>query len=221
VRRLLSALTLIALASPALLGAQILKPPRGGSPGPTLWLSAGVGWFRLQDMRDGTTDSFWRFGDAAQYRATVEMAVSGGWTLGIAGSWARVPLTYLAFGGSTVCGTGSASGICDADADVQSVYGMFGSPSRPGFHQVMQFMIGATRFDNFRARSSGAALPPEHDLDFTFAVGYGFGWGIGQSSEISLVPEYANIFHQRDGLPAGERTVFQNISTRLAFRFGF
>lgn len=213
-----SLLALCATSSP--LAAQIFDvPQRGESSPPGWWISGGAGWLIAPTVLDGRSGASWNFGDGIQYRLSVEKQVSAGTSLGIAVSHARLPLTWAALAGAppgTVCPS-----ACDAEADVQSAMVMFRGGDRPGFHQVLELLAGATRYGNFRADDGGDLPPDGFDTDFTYSIAYGFGYGLSTRSSITLVQDYTSVMHQREGLAGGSgRTSHQHI-TRLAFRLGF
>src|SRR2546423_15610338 len=85
------------------------RPPP--TPEPKAWMSLSVGVMEISDVHDGSTQSDWRFGNAGQDRVSLEMAIQNQSTIGITGSFARVPPPYTP-GGLTVGGSFSF----DADA---------------------------------------------------------------------------------------------------------
>jgi hypothetical protein len=80
---------------------------------PSIWGSASIGLFNANDVSDGRTESTWDFGQAStpQFRVSLEKAVSGSISVGVAGSYAHVPFTYRG-GGSSGCSA------CGAHLDV-------------------------------------------------------------------------------------------------------
>jgi hypothetical protein len=186
---------------------------------PALWASLSAGLFQTQAVLDGRTNSAWDFGQGVQYRASLEQAVGNQSSLGVMGTYARLPLTYTDLG-QTIdvlsCGDG-----CNAHADVISLMGSFRAGGGQGFHQIIELSAGVTRFAKFREDDSGARLrPPNGDTDFAFTVGYGFGYGLSPRAQIVLVQEYGSAFHQQDGLRGGDRRNNQQYTTRLGARFG-
>ena len=205
-RRLYFALVPLFLASAA--DAQII---RGGLrfQEPTAWVSLGAGFQNTFDVRDGTTNSLWQFGDATQYVASIEKTISGGTSLGIRGTHARVPLFY---NGSTAT---------DADANVSQVMGVFHFASGREFHTVIELSAGATIFSNFRSRTTDQGLEPASpDTDFSFAYAYGFGYNFSPTFAIDVVQDVSTVLHQKTGLGASESTSNRFSTTRLVARFG-
>lgn len=210
----------LALATlPATLPAQIIVGGGGAAPHqppPTFYFSAWVGYGQNSIVDDGSSASSWDFGSGPQYRATLEYALGSESTLGVAGTYARTPLRYTDTGE-----TPGGCGDCDADATVQSLMALFHLGGRPGFHQVIELGAGIRQYRDFKARATKLTLPPSNDTDFAFAVGYGVGYGLGGTTAIQLVQEYASAIHQREGLPGNARSNSQQYVTRLGMRFGF
>lgn len=224
-------LTLVALllAPPALaaagtpLGAQIFKVPKNVVE-PAFWTSVDVGYFQLQDVADSKSNSVWRFGNSVQYRASLEYAIGRGSSLGVTGTWARMPLVYQTLDGSPVCGSaacGTLASSVNAHADVASLLATFHGGGGEGFHAVLDGALGATRYSGFRTDRGSLVLSPTSDLDPAFSIGSGVGYATSARTEFTLVQEYGNIFHQRGTLPNDVRTNAQQLTTRLGVRFGF
>jgi hypothetical protein len=205
VRRLFFALIPLFLASEA--GAQIIRPGmRFSEPG--AWVSFGAALQNTFDVHDGTTGSVWQFGDATQYAASLEKTISGGTTIGVRGTHARVPLFY------------SGSAATDADANVSQVFGALHVASGREFHSVLELSVGATIFSNFRSRTTDQRLAPASDTDFAFAFGYGFGYNFSPTFAIDVVQDMSTSFHQKTGLGASESSSIRFNATRLVGRFG-
>ena len=205
-RRLLFALVPLFFAADA--GAQII---RGGMRGadPVAWVSFGAALQSTFDVRDGTTDSRWQFGDATQYSASLEKVLSGGTTVGIRGTHARTPLYY------------AGSEFTDADANVSQVMAVLHVASGREFHSVLELSAGATIFSNFRSRTTDARLEPTSpDTDFAFAFGYGFGYNFSPSFAIDVLQDMSTSLHQKTGLVASESSSIRFTSTRIVARFG-
>ena len=205
-RRLFFALVPLFLAADA--GAQII---RGGMrfQEPAAWASFGAALQSTFDVHDGTTNSVWQFGDATQYAVSLEKTLSGGTTVGVRGTHARVPLFY------------SGSTSTDADANVSQVFGVLHVASGREFHSVLEFSVGATIFSNFRSRTTDQRLEPTSpDADFAFAFGYGFGYNFSPSFAIDVLQDVSTSLHQKVGLSASEGSSNRVTSTRLVARFG-
>lgn len=207
-RRLFIALIPLAIAGDA--GAQIIRPGmRFGEP--DAWVSLGAATQGAFDVHDGTTGTLWQFGDAVQYAASIEKAMTAGVTFGVRGTHSRAPLRY----GSTV-------GFTDADANVSQVMAVLHVASGREFHSVLELGAGATIFSNFRSRTTDQRLEPlSPDADFAFSFGYGFGYNFSPAFAIDvIVQDLSTSLHQKTGLGAGESTSNRMTSTRIVARFG-
>ena len=209
VRILAFAVGLTVITSAA--AAQILQLP--GQRRDMLWVSAGAGYYDPGSLADGRTNSDWVFSDGFAWRGSLEYGLRGGTTIGILGTFARLPLEVRSrTGGPTR----------DADGDILSIQALFHAGGGTGLHQVIEVSAGLVEFRNFRARDSDDSLgPPDGDRDFTFALGYGFGYGISTRAQVALVQDFGYTFHQRDGLPASASRTTMNRSTRIGLRIGF
>jgi hypothetical protein len=215
--------TALALAAsivlPSAVQAQVgRRPPQVHEP--KTWMSFSVGVMDLSAVHDGSTNSDWEFGNAVQYRISLEVPVQNQSTFGISGSFARVPLTYVPLDG---IGTVACSFSCDADATVTQLMATFhAGRGTIGFHQIIDLSLGATGYSGFRARSSGARLAPRQlDADLTGGIGYGFGYSFSPDMQITLVQEGFLSVHQRTGVAGGENTLGRQFVLRLGTRFGF
>jgi hypothetical protein len=208
VRRLLVLSLLPVLCASA--NAQII---RGGIrfQEPSVWVSAGVASLSGFTVTDGSTSSVWQFGSGVQYTASLEKTISGGTTLGIQGTTAKLPLNYS-----------GPTAIADADANVSQLLALLHASSGRELHSVLELSAGATFYSNFRSRTSGSALPPTSpDADFTFAFGYGLGYNFSPSFSIDVVQDLTTVLHQRTGLTAGDDSSQRINGTRIMARFGF
>jgi hypothetical protein len=191
--------------------AQILELPRKRRD--VVWTTAWAGYYDPGSFADGRTSTDWVFSDGLAWRATLEYDLGGGSSIGILGTFARLPLEVR----SRV-----SSESRDADGDILSLQAQFHAGGGAGLHQVIEVSAGVIEFRNFRAKDSGEMLgPPDGDRDFTFALGYGFGFGISNRAHIALVQDFGYTFHQREGLPASSSRTTMNRSTRLGLRLGF
>lgn len=219
-RRAAALAALGALAAAALpttrADAQILRVPKNTQE-PALWAGLGIGYYQMNDVLDGRTNTAWAFGSGAQYRGTLEYSIGRGSSIGVTGTWAHLPLRYESLDGTPLPSGALAE---DAHADVTSLMGTFHAGGGQGFHSVLEAGLGVTRYANFKSDASGATLAPVGDTDFSFSVGYGFGYTMGRSAEFFVVQDYGNAIHQRDGLPNNARTNVQQLTTRIGARFG-
>ena len=206
-RRLCIALVPLVIAADA--GAQIIRRPGMRVQEPTAWVSLGAALQNSFGLRDGSTGSVWQFGEATQYAASFERRLTGGVTLGVRGTHARVPLNY------------SGATVTEADANISQVLGVLHVASGREFHSVLELSLGATIFSNFRSRTTDARLEPTSpDADFTFAFGYGVGYNFSPRFAIDVVQDVSTALHQKTGLSAGEGSSIRFNSTRLVARIG-
>jgi hypothetical protein len=211
-------LTYLALvAAPA--GAQIIRVPRSGDP--VVWTSVGVALFQTQSVIDGRTNSIWDLdgSSAAQYRASIEVRVANQSTIGIVGTYARMPFEYRVRSADAPVPEESCT-RCDAHLDVSSVALAFHAGGGLGLHQVIEAQAGVTRYSDLRADDGRSLAPTSGDTDFSFAFGYGVGYAASPRFQIALVQDFGWSLHQRDGLGGGESSTAHQRVTRLGLRYG-
>lgn len=202
------------LASATASDAQIIRP-RYQLGQPSAWLSLGVGLQQGWSVTDGATSSVWQFSDATQYEGSLEKALSGGASIGLRGSWAKVPLLYRSATGGDVVND------VDSDANVGQLFATLHVSSGSSFHSVLELSGGATMYSNFRARNNGGPIgPTANDYDFSFAFGYGFGYAFSPKFSIDIVQDVTTTLHQKVGLTAGQESSVRTNGTRLVARFG-
>ena len=211
----LGALLVIACAAPA--GAQIIKVPRAAEP--AVWTSLGIALFQTQGVDDGRTRSAWDMArsSAAQYRGSLEWAIRNQASIGLVGTFARVPFRYLHRSDEEPPPVPCPR--CDAHLDISSLGLQFHVGGGLGLHQVIQAQAGITRYSNLRA-DNGLRLAPRSDQDLSFAVGYGFGYSVSPRFQISIVQDFGFVLHQREGLSGNEGSTIQQRTTRLNVRYG-
>ena len=222
-KRVLPALFLALSASDA--GAQILSVPEGTRTqqprrDPKVFISASIGWMSQEVVYDGRSGAAWEFGDDVQYRGSLEFEISPGSSLGVVVSHARLPMRFVTLAGFTppdACPTGA----CYGDADVQQLMGMFRNVGRAGFHQVVEFQAGVTRWGNFENRNGEELIPGDRDVDFAWSAGYGFGYGLTRATSLAVVFDYGSAIHQNDNLSGNVRSTVPQFTSRLSLRVGF
>jgi len=183
---------------------------------PQLWISGGVGWQQGWSVDDGSTGSRWDLSDATSYGLSVERALTGGTTLALRGSTARVPLNYV------FTHDGGVTSSAQADGNVsQAFLGIHVSSGRD-LHSVLELGAGATMYSGFKQRNTGEPLPPDKvDADFAFVFGYGLGYSFSRSFQVDVVQDLATSLHQKAGLTAGQTSSSRLSGTRLVARYGF
>ena len=190
--------------------AQIIRNPGPRLREPQNWASAGIGLQQGWTVTDGTTASRWDLGDSQTYFAGIEHALSGGVTVGVRAGTARTSLRYVATGPGIVT---------DADARVSQALGVLHVTSGRELHSVIELGAGATIYSGFKARGTGASLPPSGaDADFTFVFGYGIGYSFSRTFQVDVVQDLATSLHQKAGLQAGDDSSARYSVTRLVAR---
>ena len=210
-RRLL--FVLLPLFHAAESGAQVIRRGGLGTAPPSVWVSGGASFAQGWSVTDGSTGSRWEFGDATQYQASLEKALSGA-SVGLRGTTSRASLRYSGF---TAAGAPVST---DADANVSQLLAVVHVAGGQGFHSVLELDAGTTLYSNFRTHTSGEKLVPASDPDFTFSFGYGFGYGFSNRFAVEVVQDVTTILHQHAGLSGGEPTSVRLHSTRLVGRLG-
>ncbi len=183
---------------------------------PPRWFGSAWGGFQFGGfVPDDKSNATWDFDTNWQLRGTLEREVGSRVAVGIAFSYARLPLTYS----STTSATCSR---CAADATVATYGGLVRFGGGPGFHQVAEVFIGALRYGNFEQVSPRGALAPESgNTDFAFGLGYGFGYSLAEDWQVVLVQEYLNSLPERSPQTTGGGRLTQHDTTRLGLRVGF
>lgn len=211
VRRVLFVGLLLATAASS--HAQIID--RGGSGRsfgqPNAWASLGIGWLQMRNvMCDPDSNTCWDFGNAAQWRGSIEKPIGRGATIGGAATTARVPLIY---------GSAGTCNGCDADANVSQYLGLLHLGGGTGIQQAIDVTAGMTVFTNFRDRASGTKLAPMKAVsNFSFSVAYGLALPIKSNFHVTLSQEYGQIIGKRMS-GVSSNSAQQNI-TRLGARVG-
>lgn len=188
---------------------QIIRPTRISRP--AAWTSIGAGWLRMpKAIHDGPSNAWWNFGDAPQYRGSVEVPVSDAMALGFAMTQSRMPITYA--GAPTGCTNG-----CDANMTLQQYLGILhlGAGSG-GFQEVLDLGAGVTRFSKIETTAGlplGTGKPVQ---DFTFSLGYGVGYGMTSRLSMFLMQEYALVMHKR--VAGSPSNTAQQQTTRIGLR---
>jgi len=224
-RRFLFAFLMVVFAA-ASLGAQIRRPRVYSSGEPDTWFNAGIGGFTSTGVNDGRTASAWDFGNSTnlQYRASLEKTVgTGGSSLGVAGTYARVPFVYSADLLTPLPAnvSGVRCGTCDAHLDMLTLLATFHVGAGQGFHQVIELNGGVIAYQNLKRDSDKATLAGGRNIDPLFSIGYGLGYGFSNRTQVDFVPDYAIAIHERSGLSNGVSNTNSIRSLRVMLRMGF
>jgi opacity protein-like surface antigen len=177
---------------------------------PNAWVSLNIGWLQQGGLCDPGSSSCWDFGNAMQWRGTLEYPIGRGATIGAAATTARVPLRYSS---TTTC-----AAACDADANISQYFGQLHLGGGTGIQQAIDIAAGMTVFTNFRATDGTRLAPAKAVSNFSFAIGYGLALPLSQNFHVTLSREYGQIIGKR---MAGQRSnsAQQNI-TRIGARVG-
>jgi len=214
VKRLIAVVMLIALAVPA--ESQIRRRvPRAVEP--SVWVSGGIGLFNANGVNDGDTESTWDFGESsnAQYRLAVEKAFRNTASIGVTGTYVRVPFTYRGPSAPGSCGQ------CAAHLDAVSLGASFHVGGGIGLHQVLEGSAGVIQYRNLTQDSDGSRLAPENgNIDPYFTFGYGFGYAFGRTMQVSVVQDFGLALHERRGLTSEQSNTLRQRTIRLNFRYG-
>ena len=199
------------LAGAVTVDAQIIDSRRVGTGEPIAWTSLSVGWLQHGGLCDPDSNSCWGFGGAPQFRASLDMPMGRGATIGIAGTTAKVPLRYDG-------GLLSACNGCDADANVSQIFANLHIGGGTGLHQVIDVNAGMTLFSNFR-RTSGERLDPSGMVSaFTFDIGYGFGYSLSPRFQLMLLQDWGLVIHKR--MSGQTNNTANQTTTRIGARYG-
>ena len=192
--------------------AQIIRIPTRGTQ-PRLWTQFSAGMLQVGEVEDGRTGTVWRFSDGLQYRGSLEYDIRRGSAVGIALSHA--PSVDMAYDDPEGCDR------CDGSAAITTVAALFHAGGNAlGMHQVIEVQVGVARYHAFDIEGAGATPPPEGDTDLSLGLGYGLGFALSPRWQLSLVQEFAQVFHQRDGLSGDARRNVGHYVTRLGVRYG-
>ena len=212
---------MVAIVCVTPLGAQ--RRQRVNHPGdPSIWLSVGIAGFTANSVNDGATGSTWDFGNSTnlQYNASLERAIGNGLSLGVAGTYARVPFLYS--GGFAPAGGGATCGSCDAHLNMTTLVGTLHVGGSVGIYQVIELNGGIVMYNNLTRDTDKAKLAPSGgNIDPYFSLGYGIGYGLSKTTQIEFVPDYAIAIHERSGLSNGVSNTNSTRSLRLGLRMGF
>ena len=197
------------------------------SSGPDTWISGSIAGFRSNGVNDGATGSTWDFGNSTnlQYRASLERAMSGGLTLGIAGSYANVPFVYYSDLAtplpSGVTGTRCDASGCNAHLNLMTLVGTLHYGAGLGLHQVVELGGGIVSYQALKRDSDGATLAGGGNIDPLLTLDYGFGYGVNDRTNVDVVWDYGIALHERDGLSNRVSNTNTMPGLRIQLRMGF
>ena len=160
---------------------------------PVAWTSAGIGWMQQQNICDPVSDACWNFGDAPQYRGSLELPMGQAGSWGLAMTSSRVPMVW-----ATQNPGANSCALCDANVNITQYMAMIHlGQNAGGFQQVVELGAGVTQFTNFRDTGGARLGNGKAVTDFSFAVSYGFGYTLQSRVQLYLAQEYAMMIHKR------------------------
>ena len=194
--------------------AQIIRPVFRNDP--QAWTSLSIGWMQQQGFSNRDTGDQYEFGSGPQWRASLELPMGTGTTVGAVGTIAKMPLTFVA--GSLPRPPTFTCFQCDADATISQLFGVLHMGDGVGFHQVIDLAAGASMYSNFRRSDNGEKIIGSGPTNFTFAAGYGFGYGFSQRAGITFETEYSLEILKRQAGNANNTA--QQYTLRIGGRYG-
>ena len=185
----------------------------GGTGGPSWWASASGGYQWSNIVNDPQTKSVWNFDANWTVRGTLERVVAPQTTIGVAWTYARMPVGVQ----------GVSGGVCQpclGDATI-STYGLaLRSGGGPALHLLYEGFIGATQYGHFSLEGAGAtSFSTVKNTDFTWAFGGGFGYSMARDFALEVMYDYANSVHEKSGDLFQRRTT-RHYSLRTGVRVG-
>jgi hypothetical protein len=182
---------------------------------PNNWVSLSFGFQSSPIVRDGSTSSSWDFGSGYPLRVTLERHIGSGATVGVAGSYVRMPLEYAS-------SSNAACTRCDAHATV-ATYGVVAHVGGGlGFYNAFELFIGAIQYGGFERDDDGTKLPPTSpNVDFAFSPSYGLGYGFARDWKGELAFNWMYTVHERKDLPNNAQVLGNHFLIRAGLRVGF
>lgn len=191
--------------------AQVVPLPRSRDV-PAVWISGSGALVSLQSFAGGEDGAYWSFGDGVQLRGTLERSLRHDVAVGIAATFARLPVVV----------TEGGCGQCDSDVSVWQ--GMatlrLGGGGVIGFHTVFEVAAGAMGFTNFADAGAGPPTVPLRTIVPAVAASYGAGYTLRPGLELSLVQEIGILFHSPAADASSSSSTPRFNATRLLLRYG-
>ena len=148
---------------------------------PVTWVSASGALIDMQSFYGGANGEAWNWGSGVQLRGTLERALRRDMTVGLAGSFARLPLTV----------SGGGCNPCEGDGTVWTAMGVLrlGGGGGIGFHSAFEASVGAAGFTNLPgpgvlfAPDAGSSGSEAHSsIVPAVAAAYGVGYTLNPGS---------------------------------------
>ncbi|MBK8251011.1 MAG: hypothetical protein IPK85_26985 [Gemmatimonadetes bacterium] len=179
---------------------------------PRWFATAGPGIHWGPYVVDDATGSTWDLDAAFSLRGSLEREVARFLAVGVAFNYARLPLNFNTFGGTSGCSR------CAADATISSYGATVRYGGGPGFHQVIEGFLGALRYGNFAVTGREVDIS---NTDFAFGAGYGFGYTIAPDWQLQFVQDGLYAVHERSTSGQGGGRFARHFNSRLSLRVGF
>lgn len=206
--------------------------PRPIEPNYGWWFSGGANAVVMNDVRDGRSNTLWRFGSDPlwQFRGTLEKALDQSSTLGITAGYGVVDVNLSQYqpqfapnvttpGGTCLTTTG-----CQAQTEMWSAMGQFRSGGgNRGFQTLFVLSGGANAYRNFRLKASGDSIPGLSGMrtDLAGTIGGGVAYALGRGTVIELIQDFGIAWHSKEGLAEGDGRTYRSRTTRAGLRFHF
>ena len=193
----------------------------GNYVGPRFHVSAATSLLILRTVVDAQTSAIWDFEAAKHYRASFDVTIGDGTSVGITAGFASVPIAFSrripAFQSP------SCPQDCTANADYRNVALTFHVGDKPGFHQILEGSVGVQSVSNFRHETTDEKIGPEsEDVDIAFAIGFGVGFSVSKALQLALVQDVGFSIHDKSGsIESPSNSLSPMLMTRFALRFGF
>lgn len=210
--RLVAGRLALLLGSAVPLAAQV-EPLPGGSTGPAaLAVTASAALFDLDAFEGGSDGGIWRYSGGMQFRGGIERSLRRDVAVGVAGSYARLPLRVQ-------------GGLCSGCAGEATVWqalatARLGGSRGIGFHSVLEGTAGVTGFTAFERGSDPSSAPgftSGNSVAPTFGVSYGVGYTVQPRVDVSLVQEIGVMRY--DPGASGTSSTPRFRSTRFTVRY--
>lgn len=205
-------------------GADAQRRPRVFTSDPDSWISVGIAGLTGNGVNDGRTATTWDFGSSMnwQYSASIEKTVGSGTSLGISGTFARIPFVYSGPSLPVIPGSGATcSPRCDAHLNMSTLVANLHIGSGTGLHQVIEVGAGIVNYSNLKRDTDGATLAGGSNTDPLLVGGWGLGYGFDDKTQIEFLPAYSLGIHERSGLSNGVSNTNGMRSLKVVLRMGF
>lgn len=192
--------------------AQVLPLPRPSGT-PSYWVTAGGSFFNMRSFAGGDDGATWDFGDGFQFRASVERRVRRDITIGLAGTFARLPVDI----------TDGGCGGCESDVNMMQGLALarFGGGDGYGFYNALELSGGVARFENFADAGAGPPTEAYRTMVPSFAASYGLGYSFWRGLDLALVQEFGLLIHEPVEGAFNDTSFPRFTSTRLEIRYAW